>query len=147
MTSRLRYTAPMRPCSEESCSVRTTLRGQAQAVPLREPLDVPSVKELDSNVRVEAAQLPDLPVLACHERLLHDGDLDEQVLLGKVEVRRERAHDAPLLVSLEHERLRLVVPADPVVIEDLGALELAAIGEPRRSRATICLENGTFDPH
>jgi len=41
----------------------------------------------------------------------------------------------------------LVIPGYPVVVKDLGALNLDAIRESRRLRSTICLENGTFDPH
>ena len=96
---------------------------------------------------IEALNLAELAVLARHERLLHDGDLDEEVLLGKVEVGRERAHDATVLVALEDERLRLVVPGDAVVVEDLRALHLDTVGEPRGLAPTICLENGIFHPH
>ena len=43
--------------------------------------------------------------------------------------------------------MRLVVPRYPVVVEDLRALDLDAVREPRRVRSTICLENGAFHPH
>jgi len=114
---------------------------------VREALDVAPVEELDPNLRIEPLKLAKLPVLPCDEGLLHHGHLDEEILLRKVEVGRERAHNSTLVVAVEDERVRLVIPGDSVVIEDLRALELAAIGEPGRSRATICLENGTFYPH
>ena len=53
----------------------------------------------------------------------------------------------PFVVALEHERVRLVVPRDAVVVEDLCALDLDPVREPRRVVSTICLENGAFVPH
>ncbi len=99
------------------------LRSQAQSIALRESLDVASIEELHSNLGVEAAELAKLAVLAGDERLLHHRDLDEEVLLGEVEVRRERADGAAFAVAFQDERVRLVVPRDPVVVEDLRALE------------------------
>ena len=103
------------------------LRGEAEAIALRKALDVAPVEELDVDVRVEPSQFPELAVLASDERLLHHGHLDEEILLREVEVRRERAGNASLLVPLEDERMRLVVPADAVIVEDLGALKLHPI--------------------
>jgi len=123
------------------------LGGEPQPVALREPLDVPPVEELDANVRVEPVDLAELSILACHERLLHDGDLDEEVLLREVEVGRECTDDASVPVPLEDEGVGLVVPRYAVVIEDLRALDLDTVREPRGLVATICLENGTYDPH
>ena len=123
------------------------LRGEAQPVTLRKALDVAPVEELHADVWVEPLDLPELPVLPGHERLLHHRHLDEEVLLGEVEVGRECADDATLVVPLEDEGLRLVVPRNPVVVEDLGALDLDAIREPRWVGATICLENRPFFLH
>ena len=127
--------------------MRSPLRGELQPVALREPLDVPPVEELHAHVGIEALNLAKLAVLARHERLLHDRDLDEEVLLREVEVGREGTDDASVLVPLEDEGVRLVVPRNAVVVEDLGALDLDPVGEPWRLVATICLENGTCDPH
>ncbi len=98
-------------------------------------------------MRVQPLDLAELAVLACHERLLHDGDLDEQVLLREIEVGSERTDDAAIVVALENEGVGLVVPRNAVVVEDLGALDLDTVGEPRGFIATICLENGSSHPH
>jgi hypothetical protein len=123
------------------------LGGEAQSVALREALDIATIEELDPDVRIQPAQLPQLPILSSHERLFHHRHLDEEILLREIEVGRERAYDAALLVSVQDEGVRLVIPGDAVVVEDLRALELDAIREARRLRSAICLENGTFDPH
>ena len=127
--------------------LRVALRRQLEPVALREPLDVPSVEELHTDVRVQPLDLAQLSVLPGDEGLLHDGDLDEEVLLGEVEVGRERADHAAVRVALENEGVRLVVPRDAVVVEDLCALNLDTVREPRGCVATICLENGVFHPH
>jgi len=114
---------------------------------LREALDVAPIEELDPDVRIQPLNLAKLLVLAGDQRLLHHRHLDEEVLLGEVEVGRERTHHAPLLIAFQNEGVRLVIPAYPVVVEDLRALNLDPIRESRRLRSTICLENGTFDPH
>ena len=61
-----------------------------QPVALGEVLDVATIEELDLDVGVQPPYLAQLAVLSGHERLLHHRDLDVEVLLGKVEVRRER---------------------------------------------------------
>src|SRR5262249_26967437 len=104
-------------------AVTESSRRHPQSVALSETLDVAAVEELHANMRIEALNLAQLAVLARDERLLHHRHFDEEVLLGEVEVGRECADDPPLLVALEHERLRLVVPGDAVVVEDLRALD------------------------
>ena len=48
----------------------------------------------------------------------------------------------PDAVSLEDERVRLVVPWDPVEVEDLRALEFAAVHEPGRLGSTDAWKTG-----
>src|SRR5439155_44247 len=74
---------------------------------LSQPFQVPLVEELHLHVRIPRAQLAQLPVLARHERLLHDGQLDVEILVGKVEIGRERLEHAAVLVLLEHEGDRI----------------------------------------
>ena len=93
------------------------------------------------------AQLPQLAVLPGDERLLHHRHLEVQILVGQVEVGRERLGDAALFVTLEDEGRRLVQPRDPVPVEDLRVLELRGVGETRRLRAAICLEIRRFRHH
>ena len=126
---------------------RHRLRGQTQAIALRETLDVSTVEELDPDVGIQPLNLAELLVLACDQRLLHHGHLDEEVLLGEVEVGRECTHHPPFLIALEDERVRLVIPGYSVVVKNLGALDFDAIRESRRLCSTICLENAAFDPH
>src|SRR6187551_505345 len=98
-----------------------------QAVASGDPLEVALVEQLDLDLRVELPQLAELPVLPRDERLLHHGHLEIEVLLGEVEVGRERLDDLPLRVALEDERRRLVEPRDAVVVEDLRVLELGLV--------------------
>src|SRR5207249_8533382 len=93
------------------------------------------------------AQFPQLAVLARHERLLHHGDLEIEILLREVEVRRECFDDASFLVRLEDERAGLVVPRHSVVVKELRALEFGAIREPRLLTPTECLEIRRFQGH
>src|SRR5215471_5101099 len=104
---------------------------------LGEALEVAPVEELDLDVGVALAELPQLSVLPGHERLLHGRDLDVQVLLGEVEVGRERLHHAAVLVLFEHEGPGLVFPRNVVIVEHLRALQFRGAGEPRRLAAAI----------
>src|SRR5262245_63542303 len=97
--------------------VPAALRREVEPVALREALDVAAVEELHPHVGIELPQLAQLPVLAGDERLLHHRDLDVEILLREVEVGRERLDDAALLVALEHERARLVLPGNAVEVE------------------------------
>src|SRR5213079_2999527 len=78
--------------------------GEVEVEMLGEALEVAPVEELDPDVGVPLTQLAQLPVLAGDERLLHGGDLDVEVLLGKIEVGREGLLHATVGVLLEDER-------------------------------------------
>src|SRR6266481_6394697 len=114
---------------------------------LSQPFQIPFVEELHLDVRIPLAELPQLAVLARDERLLHDGQLDVEILVGEVEVGRERLEHAALRVLLEDEGPRLVLPRDAVIVEDLRALELRLAREARRLGPTIGLENRGIEPH
>src|SRR5450759_37197 len=120
---------------------------QIEAETLGQALDVAPVEELDADSRVKRSQLAQLAVLARHERLLHDRDLQVEILLGKVEVGREGLADAALGVAFEYERGGLVLPGDSVVIEDARAFGLGLVREPGGFRTAICLEIDTFEAH
>src|SRR6266516_3387698 len=64
---------------------RCASRDEVEVEVLGEPLEIALVEELDLDLGVALAQLPQLPVLARHERLLHHGELDVEVLLRQVE--------------------------------------------------------------
>src|SRR6266568_3417974 len=123
------------------------LRRELELVSLRQALDVALVEELHAHVGIALAQLPQLAVLPRHERLLHHSDLHIQVLLGQVEVWLEGLDDAAVLVLLEDEGLRLVLPGHTVVVQDLGAFELCLVREAGRFLASICLEIRRFQYH
>ena len=118
--------------------------GERELVSLGQALDIALVEELDLDVRVALLELAELPVLSCDEGLLHRRHLEVQVLLRQVEVGLEGLDDTAVRVLLEHERSRLVLPRDAVVIEDPGALDLDVVDEPRRLVAAKCLEIGCF---
>src|SRR5439155_8360216 len=123
------------------------LGGEIESVALCDSLDVALVEELDLDPRIALAQLAQLAVLPRHERQLHHRYLDVELMLGQVEVGRERLDHSSALVLLEHERARLVGPGDPVVVEDLGAFELGLICELRRAIPGIRLEIRDFRRH
>src|SRR5262249_24879827 len=92
-------------------------------------------------------ELSQLAVLTGHERLLHHRDLEVEILLGEVEVGRERLGDAPVLVAREDERVRLVDPPHTVVVEDLRLLPLRLVDEAWWFVPSICLEIRRFQLH
>ena len=111
-----------------------------------EALEVAPGKELDLDLWIPLVELADLAVLTGDERLLHHRHLEVEVLLGKVEVRREGLENAALLVGFEHERAWLVLPRDSVEVEEFRALHLGWIGE-RGTILRICLEIRRFYGH
>ncbi|MBN1321006.1 MAG: diaminopimelate decarboxylase [Thermoleophilia bacterium] len=70
------------------------------------------------------AQLADFSVLGRDQRLLHLGHLHEEVQIGQIEVGSEGLQDVAAVVLIEDEGPRLVFPGDPVIVEELGRLEL-----------------------
>src|SRR5262249_50232589 len=121
--------------------------GEVEVEMLGEALEVAPVEELDPDVGVPLAQLAQLPVLASDERLLHGGDLDVEVLVGKIEVGREGLLHAAVRILLEDERPGFVFPGDVVVVEHLCALELCGAREPRRLGTAIRLEDRELKLH
>jgi len=123
------------------------LRRTLEPVTGCKPLEVTFVEQLDPHVRVELPHLAQLAVLAGHERLLHHGHFQVQILVGEVEVGRERLDHATLLVALEHEGMGLVEPRHTVVVEDLGVRQLRVVDETWCSLSLICLEMRRFQSH
>ena len=91
--------------------------------------EVAGVEQLDPDVRVELAQAAQLAVLLAHELLLERGELDVQVEVGEVEVRREALDHLAAHRPADRERVGLVLPADLVEVEDPRQLRLARVGE------------------
>src|SRR5215831_15506471 len=145
--SQRRRTSEQSPPVLRTAATSAASGGLAEAVTGGDPLEIPLVEELDAHLGIELAQPAQLPVLPGDERLLHDRDLEIEVLVGEVEIGRERLDDLALLIALEHERVRLVHPRHAVVIEDLGVLEFRLVDEAWRLFAAICLEMGRFERH
>ncbi len=114
---------------------------------MREALEVAPGEELDLDIGVPLAELADLSVLAGDEGLLHHRHLEICVLLREIEVRREGLEHAAVLVLLEDEGVRLVLPGDSVEVENPGAFDLRVVGEMRRIRPRMCLEIRRFLGH
>jgi len=91
--------------------------------------EIPLVEDLAVDVGVVLPQQPDLSVLLGDELLVHRRYLDEHVLVGKIEVRSEPAGGLAVSVELDREGLWLVLPGDPVEVEESGELPLAVVGE------------------
>src|SRR5712691_4616131 len=90
---------------------------------------VPLVEDLAPDLRVGLAEPPDLPVLLRHQLLVQCGDLDVQVVGGKVEVGSEPLRHVALAVPLQVEGLRFVAPLDLVEVQQPGELALAGMGK------------------
>src|SRR5688572_29017122 len=90
---------------------------------------VPLIEHLASDLRIALPELPDLPVLPGHQLLVERGDLDVEIELRKEEVGGESTDDVPLTVPLDVEGSGLVVPGDPVEVEELCELALRGVGE------------------
>jgi hypothetical protein len=90
---------------------------------------VPLVEDLAPHVGIQLPQPPDLAVLLGHELLVHRRDLDEQVVVGQVEVGPEELDRLAIIVVVDGELSRLVLPLDAVEIEQSRELPLALVGE------------------
>ena len=91
--------------------------------------EVTGVEELDSETRVQLAQPADLAVLLANESLLERRELDEELQIGQVEVRREALQDIAVEVPKDREDARFVLPGDLVEVQDAGELGLAGVGK------------------
>jgi len=92
-------------------------------------LDVARAEELDSKVRIEGGEAPQLSTLLPHQCLPNGGDFNPEFHIGEVEVRREPRGDTPIGVVRQRKCGRFVLPADPVEVKDFGKLRLALMRE------------------
>ena len=91
-------------------------------------LVVLAVEQADIDLGVELAQQAHLAVLRRDKRLLHRRHLDVEVMLGQVEIGREHLRHA-FAFPRHREGHRLVLPADPVVVEEASELLLRGMRE------------------
>ena len=90
------------------------------------------VQQLDADLRVAQAQLPQLAVLLRNQRLLHRGELEIEVEVWEIKVRRHHLQRSVVL-PLQRKRRRLILPAQAVEIEYARELFLAGMREQRAS--------------
>jgi hypothetical protein len=86
------------------------------------------IEDLALDVRMELLKLADLLVLLGHQLLIHGGDLDEQIVVGEIEVGGEELDGLPFLVG-DGEAAWLVVPRNAVEVEEKSELPLAVVSE------------------
>jgi hypothetical protein len=103
--------------------------GRLEAVFDQEVEVVPLVEDLAVDVGVVLAEETYLSILLGDELLVHRRDLDEEVLVGDVEVGCEELRRFAVVVELDREGGRLVVPVQPVEIEESGELPLTVVSE------------------
>ncbi|MFP3913675.1 MAG: hypothetical protein ACLFWM_02280, partial [Actinomycetota bacterium] len=61
------------------------------------------VQHLAADVRVQLPEHADLAVLLGHQLLVHGGDLDEQIVVGEIEIGREELAGLPAPVPADGE--------------------------------------------
>jgi hypothetical protein len=88
-----------------------------EAVFLNQVEIIPLVEDLAPDARIEAPEGPYFSVLLGDELLAHRGDLNEEVVVGKVEVGSEILVGPPFAVPGDRESPRLILPGDSVEIE------------------------------
>jgi hypothetical protein len=105
------------------------------------------VEDLAPDVRVVLLQQSDLAVLLGDELLVHRRDLDEQVLVGEEEIGSEVGRRLAVVVELDGEAPRLVLPTEAVEVEESGELSLAVVSEGDvvcRGREVDCQEEASM---
>jgi hypothetical protein len=90
------------------------------------------VQHFDVDVRMELAEAADLGVLLGHQLLVERGDLDVEVVGREIEVRPESSPRVAVVIPLEGELARFVLPGDAVEVEQVGELALRGMGEANR---------------
>jgi hypothetical protein len=93
-------------------------------------LEIAPVENHDDDV-VELCSEPRLAVLPVGERLFHRRTLDVDVEVWEIEVRSKGGRDPTLLVPGKFENVRLVLPSDPVIIQQLGERTLRWMSKER----------------
>src|SRR5207247_1076962 len=93
--------------------------------------EVAGVEEFDADVGIQLVDATELAVLLADELLAEGRHLEIEVEVGQPEIRREALDDHTVQVPQDRERVGLVLPADPVEVEDPAHLGLAGVGERR----------------
>src|SRR5438876_1719862 len=72
---------------------------------------------------------PNLAVLPGHKRLLRSRELDVEVVIRQIKVRRKAASHVALIVPLDGKCSRLVLPGDVVKVEDAREFCFGLVGK------------------
>jgi hypothetical protein len=91
--------------------------GPLEAVFLNQVEIIPLVEDLAPDARIKTPECPYFSVLLGDELLAHRGDLNEEVVVGKVEVGSEVLVGPPFCVPGDGECPGLILPGDSVEIE------------------------------
>jgi hypothetical protein len=91
--------------------------GSLKAVFLHQVKVITLVEDLAADTRIQAPEGPYLAVFLGDELLAHRGDLDEEVVVGKIEIGSEVLVGTPLSVPRDWKRSRLVRPGNSVKVE------------------------------
>src|SRR5579885_174248 len=109
--------------------MRSIPGGAGDAIFENQVLKILLIKHLDVNMRINRAQKLYFTVFSRHQRLLHGGQFDVQIELRKIEIGGERLRHIAVLVPLQRKRARLVLPGNPVEIEQIREQLLARMAE------------------
>jgi hypothetical protein len=96
---------------------RRQVVGLFQSVFLDQVEVVPLIEDLAAHFRVEPAQHPDFGILLRDQLLAHGRYLDEQLIVGKKEVRREMLVGSPVSIPADGKSPRLVKPGNSVEVQ------------------------------
>ena len=104
--------------------------GRMVAVLRQQLVDIALVEETDVDLGIQLLQPSELAVLLRDQALAHRGQLEVQVEIREIEVRREHFADLAVLL-VQDERPWLVLPGDAVEVQDARELALARVSEER----------------
>ena len=113
--------------------------GSLEAVLLHQVKVITLVEDLASHGRIQAPERSYLAVFLGYELLAHGGDLYEEVVFGKIEIGREVLVGTALSIPGDRKRSGLILPGNPVKIEESGELAFAVMGKLMRNRSDASL--------
>jgi hypothetical protein len=99
------------------------------SVDISQSLEIPQIEHTDSHVWIGFAQEPELSVLPGDEPLPHCRQLEIQVVLREIEVRRDELYGSPIPAPPHRERCRLICPSQPIERQESGQLDLGRVSE------------------
>jgi hypothetical protein len=100
-----------------------------EIVPFQNRVKVALIDNEERDLGIELAEVTDLAILLRHQSLSEHGELDEEVLLGQIEVGAEPPHGYAALVPGERKLEWLVQPLVAVEGEKLREKALTGVGE------------------